>query len=124
MDILVVDDEKDIRLLFEGSFRKEIKNKELSFHFVYSGEEAVDFIESGKADIVLIFSDINMPGMNGLTLLHYLKQKTQIPVIIITAFGNEKNYNKAMEYGADAFLHKPIDFNYLKELIKKVKKEK
>jgi two-component system chemotaxis response regulator CheY len=121
MKILVVDDEKDIRPLFEQRFRKEIRNGEIDFVFAYSGEEALACLENYNSEAVLILSDINMPGMSGLELLKDIKQKNHVPppvVMMITAYGDEDNYKMAMELGADDFIIKPLDFNILKEKIK------
>jgi len=121
MKILVVDDEKDIQVLFEQRFRKEIRSGEIEFAFAYSGEEAMDCMENYKHEAVLILSDINMPGMSGLELLKYIKQRHHLPppvVMMITAYGDQDNYNRAMDLGADDFLTKPVDFSVLKEKIK------
>ena len=123
MKILVVDDEKDIQPLFEQRFRKEIKTGELNFEFAFSGEEALKYLENFSHEAVLILSDINMPGMSGLELLEKIKQKHHSPppvVVMITAYGDEENYKKAMELGADDFVTKPVDFNILKERIKSI----
>jgi CheY-like chemotaxis protein len=119
--ILVVDDEKDIQVLFEQRFRKEIRNGEVEFAFAYSGDDALQCLEKYQHEAVLILSDINMPGMSGLELLNNIKQKRHHPppvVMMITAYGDEENYNKAMELGADDFVTKPVDFGELKEKIK------
>ena len=124
MKILVVDDEKDIKILFEQRFRKEIKNKEIDFAFAFSGEEALVCMESYDHEAVLILSDINMPGMSGLELLEKIKQKSRTPppvVMMITAYGDAENYKRAMELGADDFLTKPVDFITLKEKINTLK---
>jgi CheY-like chemotaxis protein len=121
MKILVVDDEKDIQVLFEQRFRKEIRKGEINFEFAYSGEEALDCLEKYKHEAVLILSDINMPGMSGLELLENIKEKHHVPppaVMMITAYGDAENYNKAMDLGADDFVTKPVDFSKLKEKIK------
>ena len=121
MNILVVDDEKDIQPLFIQRFRREIKNGEINFKFAYSGEEALDFMKNYMHEAVLILSDINMPGMSGLELLERIKQKNHTPpplVMMITAYGDKENFDKAMELGADDFLTKPVDFKSLKEKIK------
>lgn len=119
--ILVVDDEKDIQTLFEQRFRKEIKTGEFGFVFAFSGEEAINFMKDHDHEAVLILSDINMPGMNGLELLKRIKEKYGMPppyVMMITAYGDAENYNMAMQLGADDFLTKPIDFIALKEKLK------
>lgn len=121
MKILVVDDEKDIKTLFEQRFRKEIRDKIMEFVFAFSGEEALVCIDNYKHEAVLILSDINMPGMSGLDLLDRIKKKIHTPppvVMMITAYGDTENYNRAMELGADDFLTKPVDFTKLKEKIK------
>jgi CheY-like chemotaxis protein len=121
MKILVVDDEQDIQILFEQRFRKEIRNGEMEFAFAYSGEQALQCMERYQHEAVLILSDINMPGMSGLELLKNIKQKHHVPppvVMMITAYGDEENYNRAMDLGADDFVTKPVDFGELKEKIK------
>jgi CheY-like chemotaxis protein len=119
MKIMVVDDEQDIKLLFEQRFRKEIKEGKIAFLFAFSGEEARDYLESNGADDVnRILSDINMPGMNGLELLKWIKNNfPELKVAMITAYGDEKNYQQAKEYGCDDYMTKPIDFGQLKEKV-------
>ena len=121
MKILVVDDEKDIQTLFQQKFRKEIKEGELDFVFAFSGEEALEFMKHNNHEAVLILSDINMPGMSGLDLLKHIKAQYASPppvVMMITAYGDDDNYNEAMKLGADGFLTKPVDFVLLKEKLK------
>ncbi len=121
MKILVVDDEKDVQVLFEQRFRKEIRDKEMEFVFAFSGEEAVIYLNRHEHEAVLILSDINMPGMSGLELLEHIKQKYHKPppiVMMITAYGDGENFNIAKRLGADEFLTKPIDFPLLKEKLK------
>jgi len=116
--ILVVDDETDVQFLFQQRFRKEIKSKEMAFEFAFSGEEALTYLENNPHDSVLILSDINMPGMSGLDLLKSIKTTYKAPppvVMMITAYGDDENYNSAMKLGADDFLTKPVDFPVLKE---------
>ena len=118
MKILVVDDEKDMQTLFEQRFRKEIRVKEMEFVFAFSGTEALMYLNQHVHETVLILSDINMPGMSGLELLQQIKQKHYTPppmVMMITAYGDQDNYNTAMRLGADDFLTKPVDFTLLKE---------
>jgi len=118
MKILVVDDEKDMQTLFEQRFRKEIKEGQIEFAFAISGEEALEYLNRHLHEAVLILSDINMPGMTGLDLLHHIKEKYEKPppvVMMVTAYGDEENYNTAIRLGADDFLTKPIDFKLLKE---------
>lgn len=121
MKILVVDDEMDVQMLFEQHFRKEIKNRELAFQFAFSGEEALKLLID-RHEAVLILSDINMPGMSGLVLLKNIKESFDKPapkVMMVTAYGDDENYNEAMKLGADDFLTKPVDFMNLKEKLKK-----
>jgi two-component system chemotaxis response regulator CheY len=118
MRILVVDDEKDIQSLFEQRFRREIRNGEHQFVFAFSGEEALQFLNNPQHEAVLILSDINMPGMSGLELLGKIKSKFPQPppkVMMITAYGDENNFNTAKSLGADDFLTKPLDFSLLRE---------
>ncbi|MBC6989197.1 MULTISPECIES: response regulator [Hymenobacter] len=122
MKILVVDDEKDVRVLFEQRFRREIRYGLFSFSFAYSGEEALSYLHEHASEVVLILSDINMPGMSGLELLKQIKKEyppvppPQAPlVMMITAYGDNESYEQAMQLGANDFLTKPVDFGALKE---------
>ena len=124
MKILVVDDEKDVRDLFLQRFRKEIRQAEFQFVFAFSGEEALQMLESMEHDSILILSDINMPGMSGLDLLANIKKTYQAPppvVMMITAYGDKENYNTAKKLGADDFLTKPLDFKSLKNKLLQIK---
>lgn len=121
MKILVVDDEKDVQMLFEQRFRKEIRDGSMKFVFAYSGEEALGYLNQHVHEAVLILSDINMPGISGFELLRQIKSKYKSPppiVMMITAYGDVDNYNQAMQLGADDFLTKPLDFSSLKEKLK------
>ena len=121
MKILVVDDEKDVQALFIQRFRKEIKNKLVNLVFAFSGEEAIEYLSDNNQEAVLILSDINMPGMSGLDLLAHIKKTFVKPppvVMMITAYGDAENFNRAKELGADDFLTKPVDFKSLKEKLK------
>jgi two-component system, chemotaxis family, chemotaxis protein CheY len=123
MKILVVDDEKDVQTLFEQRFRKEIREGEMNFIFAFSGEEALSYLHAHEHEVVLILSDINMPGMSGLELLEKIKGKYVAPppvVMMITAYGDDENYNTAKRLGADDFLTKPVDFGVLKEKLKAI----
>lgn len=118
MKILVVDDEQDIKTLFEQRFRKEIKSGQVEFVFAYSGEDALVQLNQWEHEAMLILSDINMPGMSGLQLLENVKKKYMKPppiVMMITAYGDAENHRIATELGADDFLTKPVDFIKLKE---------
>lgn len=121
MKILIVDDELDVKTLFEQRFRKEIKNNEVQLEFAFSGEEALAFMNEHEHEAVLILSDINMPGMSGLVLLKHIKENYDKPppiVMMITAYNDSENYNEALKLGADDFLTKPLDFVNLKEKLK------
>jgi len=123
MKILVVDDEQDVKMLFEQRFRKEIKAEEISFAFAFSGEDALAYMNEHKHEEVLILSDINMPGMSGLELLQCIKTKFHKPppvVMMITAYSDTENYSMAKRLGADDFLTKPVDFVLLKEKLKPI----
>ena len=121
MKILVVDDEKDVQLLFQQRFRKEIRNGDFNFVFAFSGEEAIQTLNTMDQKAVLILSDINMPGMSGLELLEHIKTNYVKPapvVMMITAYGDEENYKTSIQLGADDFLTKPLDFTTLKNKLK------
>ncbi len=123
MKILVVDDEKDVKFLFEQRFRKEIRNNEINFDFAYSGEEALLFLKNLTPETMIILSDINMPGMSGLELLAQVKNRFKDPppwVMMITAYGDNQNHSTAMQLGANDFLTKPLDFSVLKEKLKAI----
>jgi len=121
MKILVVDDEVDVRVLFEQRFRREIRSGEFSFSFAYSGEEALNYLHEHVSEVVLILSDINMPGMSGLELLRHIREEYPGPpipptpqVMMITAYGDDTSRQQAMQLGANDFLTKPVDFTALK----------
>jgi CheY-like chemotaxis protein len=121
MEILVVDDEKDVELLLRQTFRREIREGTVSFHFTFSSEEALEFLHAHPhLDKILILSDINMPGMNGLELLKIIKQEfPHFKVYMITAYGDDINHTTAISYGADEYLTKPLNLeNLKKELLK------
>ncbi|MDV6168881.1 response regulator [Flavobacterium sp. DG1-102-2] len=121
MKILVVDDEADVQSLFLQRFRKEIKSGEVDFDFALSGEEALEYLHDKHNEVVLILSDINMPGMSGIQLLGTIRENYHHPspvVMMVTAYGDDENYNQAMDNGADDFLTKPLDFTLLKEKLK------
>jgi two-component system, response regulator, stage 0 sporulation protein F len=114
-----VDDEPDIVDLFQRQFRKELRNGEYVMHFAASAEGALELLDNGvEPEIMLILSDINMPGMSGIDLLNRSKQRwPNLSVAMITAYGDEETERSAMEGGATAFINKPIDFSNLKDLI-------
>ncbi|WP_373497091.1 response regulator [Aquiflexum sp.] len=122
MKILIVDDEKDVEMLFRQKFRKEVRSGELELVFAFSGAEAISILEeSDPPKVVYVFSDINMPGMTGLELLDRIKKRfPQINVSMISAYGDSENFNKAINSGAKEFFTKPIDFDSLKKEIKEL----
>ena len=118
MKLLVVDDEVDVCYLFQQRFRKELKAKKLSFVFANSGTEALHYLRNHAAESITVLSDINMPGMSGLELLRHISEEftpTAPEVYMITAYGDEENYNRAKSLGATDLLTKPLDFNLLRE---------
>lgn len=127
MKFLVVDDEKDVEMLFRQKFRKEIRRGDLELVFAFSGQEALSILKSSNPpDVVYVFSDINMPGMTGLELLETIKTDfPHINVSMISAYGDDDNYNKAIQSGAKEFFTKPIDFESLRtEIYNMLNKEK
>jgi CheY-like chemotaxis protein len=121
---MVVDDELDVEPLFKQKFRKEIRDGLLHFHFTFSAEDALEYLKSATAaDLVLILSDINMPGLSGIELLRILKEQYEhLKVFMITAYDDKEKYEQAMHFGAEEYLTKPIDFDKLKTEILSLKK--
>lgn len=123
MTILVVDDETDIQPLFEQRFRREIRSGTMHFAFVHSGESALAYLDQHGTQAILILSDINMPGMSGLELLRRIRAAHALPppiIMMITAYGDQQNHDQAMEFGANDFLTKPLDFTQLKDKLSQV----
>jgi CheY-like chemotaxis protein len=122
MKFLVVDDEKDVEMLFRQKFRKEIRSGLVEFEFALSGQDALNTLRSRKPpEVVYIFSDINMPGMSGLELLEKVKSEfPHIRVSMISAYGDNENYKQALNSGAKGFFTKPIDFESLKTEIQEI----
>ena len=110
--ILVVDDEPDVEMLFRQQFRRDLRDGRFTMDFAQSAPAALQRITDAEdARIILILSDINMPGMSGLELLPKAKAaRPDVPIIMITAYGDAETKRKALESGADALLTKPIDF--------------
>ena len=117
MRLMVVDDESDVQHLFQQKFRKEIKSGEMQINYAFNGRSALDFIESlDNRSGYFILTDINMPEMNGIELLKEIKSRYPlIKVIVITAYGDEQNFNMAKKFGADDYFTKPLKFSVLKE---------
>ena len=109
--ILVVDDEPDVEALLRQQFRRDIRDGRFTMDFAQSADSALKLISDAARSLILILSEINMPGMTGLELLSKAKAaRPDVPVIMITAYGDENTKRKALEGGAEALLTKPIDF--------------
>jgi adenylate cyclase len=120
--IMVVDDEQDVEVLVTQKFRREIRSGKMSFVFARDGQEALDKLALDP-DVMMVLSDINMPGMDGLTLLGQLEeQQSDLKTVIISAYGDLQNIRTAMNRGAFDFLTKPIDFADLETTIQKTLK--
>ena len=117
--ILVVDDEPDVELLFRQQFRRELRDGRFTMEFAQSAASALQrIVQADGASLILILSDINMPGMSGLELLPKAKAaRPDVPVIMITAYGDAETRRKAIAGGATGLLTKPIDFALLREEI-------
>jgi CheY-like chemotaxis protein len=117
--ILVVDDEPDVEVLFRQQFRHDLRAGRFMMDFAQSGDMALQRItDAAGVSIILILSDINMPGMSGLELLPKAKaMRPDVPIIMITAYGDAETKRKALENGAEALLTKPIDFGMLRSEI-------
>ena len=114
--VLVVDDEPDVEVLFRQQFRRDLRSDRFTMEFAQSAPMALRRItDAGDRSLILILSDINMPGMSGLELLPKAKAlRPDVPVIMITAYGDVETKRKALENGAEALLTKPIDFGTLR----------
>ena len=117
--ILVVDDEPDVEVLFRQQFRRDLRADRFTMEFAQSAPMALQRIEdAGSRSLILILSDINMPGMSGLELLPKAKAlRPGVPIIMITAYGDAETKRKALENGAESLLTKPIDFGTLRSEI-------
>ena len=117
--VLVVDDEPDVEVLFRQQFRRELRAERFTMEFSQSASVALSRITDAEtASLILILSDVNMPGMNGLELLPKARAaRPDVPIIMITAYGDAETKRKALEGGAEALLTKPIDFKLLRSEI-------
>jgi CheY-like chemotaxis protein len=117
--VLVVDDEPDVEVLFRQQFRRDLRTDRFTMEFPQSAHMALQRItDAGDRSLILILSDINLPGMNGLELLPKAKAlRREVPVIMITAYGDAETKREALENGAEGLLTKPIDFGMLRSEI-------
>jgi CheY-like chemotaxis protein len=122
VSILIVDDEPDVADLFRQRFRREARQGTYVMHFAASGAEALELLTGEiKPTHIVILSDINMPGMDGLELLGETKQRRpDLPVMMVTAYGDDERKRRARELGAFEFITKPVDFDQLKEQLRRL----
>ena len=120
--ILVVDDEPDVADLFRQRFRREARQGTYVMHFAASGAEALDRLAGQiRPTLIAVLSDINMPGMDGLELLGEIKQRRpDLPVMMVTAYGDDDRRRQARELGACDFITKPVDFDQLKAQLRQL----
>jgi CheY-like chemotaxis protein len=119
---MVVDDEPDVAELFRQRFRREVREGQYVMHFAVSAEEALGKLDDGvRPELIVVLSDINMPGMDGLALLQEVKRRhATLPVIMVTAYGDDERRRRASEYGAAEFVTKPVDFDNLKRQLRQL----
>jgi len=122
VSILVVDDEPDVGELFRQRFRRETREGTYVMHFAESAAKALASLTEGvRPPLIVILSDINMPGMDGLVLLREIKRGwPNIPVMMVTAYGDEERRRQALELGAAEFITKPVDFAQLKDRLRRL----
>ena len=113
--ILIVDDEPDVEVLFRQQFRRDLRAARFVMDFALSATQALELVAEAKANLILILSDVNMPGMSGLDFLPKARQaRPDVPIIMITAYGDAETRRKAVEGGAARLFTKPIDFSVLR----------
>jgi len=122
VSILIVDDEPDVADLFRQRFRREARQGTYVLHFAFSAVEALDRLAGQiEPQLIVILSDINMPGMDGLALLREIKtRRPELPVMMVTAYGDEERRQRAAQDGAADFLTKPVDFDFLKAQLRQL----
>ena len=122
VSILVVDDEPDVAELFRQRFRRETRQGTYVMHFAASGEAALELLAGEvQPELIVILSDINMPGMDGLHLLAEIKQRRpDLPFMMVTAYGDDERRRRASELGAVEFITKPVDFDQLKAQLRQL----
>jgi CheY-like chemotaxis protein len=120
--ILVVDDEPDVAELFRQRFRRELRDGTYMLHFAASAEAALDHLRSdARRDPLLVLSDVNMPGTDGLALLRAIHDEWPgLPVVMVTAYGDDERRRRAAALGAADFLSKPVDFDHLKRRLRDI----
>jgi CheY-like chemotaxis protein len=123
VSILVVDAEADVAELFRQQFRREVRQGHYVIHFAQSADEALGKLADGiRPELIVILSDINMPGMDGLGLLRKVKERhADLPVIMVTAYGDDERRRRASEFGAAEFVTKPVDFDLLKQQLQQLR---
>jgi two-component system, response regulator, stage 0 sporulation protein F len=122
VSILVVDDEPDVADLFRQGFRRETRQGKYVMHFAGSGEQALNLLTGEiRPELIVVLSDINMPGMDGLQLLGAIKQRRpDLPMMMVTAYGDDERRCRARELGASEFINKPVDFDQLKSQLRQL----
>jgi DNA-binding NtrC family response regulator len=117
--VLVVDDEEDVEVLFRQQFRRDLRAQRFAMDFAGSAAQALTRItDTGEQTLILVLSDINMPGMNGLDMIPEVRaRRPDVPVIMITAYGDAETRRTALDRGAKGFLTKPVDFGQLRQVI-------
>ena len=125
VSVLVVDDEPDVADLFRQRFRREARDGTYVMHFANSGEAALSQLPNGiEPTLIAVLSDINMPGMDGLQLLAEIKQRRPgLPVMMVTAYGDDERRRRAAHHGAAKFITKPVDFDHLKAQLRQLPTE-
>ena len=122
VSILVVDDETDVAELFRQRFRREARQGTYVLHFAQSADQALELLDDEiEPELLAVLSDINMPGVDGLQLLGEIKQRfPELPVMMVTAYGDDERRRRANELGATEFITKPVDFEHLKQQLRQL----